>query len=271
MVGESGKRGITFELRHGYVDMPVKVPCGKCVACKLERSRQWAMRLLHEASCHASSLFVTLTYDDAHLPPGETLVKRDLQLFFKRLRKACGPCRYYAVGEYGSRTFRPHYHALLFGVDFADAVVFSRDDRGVCLLRSPELESIWGLGFAPFGEVTFESAAYCARYCLTKEAHSFPDRLPEFSIMSRRPGIGSLWSFLYGQEVYRHDSCVVRGRASRPPRYYDDRHRLVDDALMDDVVAARCKRFVKDDRFDVDRIREQVLDAKLATKSFRKL
>lgn len=204
----------------------VKVPCGQCIGCRLERSRVWAMRCVHEASLHESNCFLTLTYDDAHLPVGNTLVKRHFQLFMKRLRKFA-KCKisFFHCGEYGERSGRPHYHALIFGYDFPDKVLrpSSGEDK---LFRSESLDCLWGLGFCSIGAVSFESAAYCARYCLKKitgdtAAAHYGDRLAEYMTCSLKPAIGRNWYLKYSGEVSQNDSVVMRGREMRPPRYYD--------------------------------------------------
>jgi len=135
------------------------VPCGRCIGCRLERSRQWALRCMHELEFHKCNSFVTLTYRDNDLPMGNmeaTLVPDDLMLFWKRLRKEYGNgIRYFACGEYGERTRRPHYHACIFGVDFKDRKVFSTKGD-FTLYTSDTLDSIWGYGHCIIGDVSFE-------------------------------------------------------------------------------------------------------------------
>lgn len=240
-VGPSGKRGIVFDLKMAHSPTPIKLPCGQCVGCRLERSRQWAMRCLHEKKLHRHNCFVTLTYDDGHLPEGGTLVKRDLQLFMKKLRFKRGPgVRFYACGEYGDVSARPHYHALLFNCDFFDRKVFARRNSKHPVYTSKELDALWGNGLSVIGDITFDSAAYVARYVLKKvtgnvasEHYSYIDvdgcvheRLPEFTVMSRRPGIGTGWYDRFGRETYDHDSVIINGRPVRPPRFYDTRFQL---------------------------------------------
>jgi len=152
-------------------DRQISLPCGQCVGCRLERSRQWAMRCIHEAQLHQNNCFITLTYDDEHLPKDLSLDHREFQLFFKRLRKA-NPhikIRYYMAGEYGSTRGRPHFHACIFGYDFHDKKLFSRTSAGSLLYRSQELEKLWPYGYSTIGDVTFESAAYVARYIMQKQ------------------------------------------------------------------------------------------------------
>ena len=152
------------------VEGTLELPCGQCIGCRLERSRQWAMRCLHEASLYDRNAFITLTYDDSHLPPGGSLSYPDFQRFMKRLRRRIGSkVRFYAGGEYGEQgTIRPHFHACLFGYDFPDKVFFKRSASGDKLYTSKLLESLWPYGISSVGDVTFQSAAYIARYCVAK-------------------------------------------------------------------------------------------------------
>lgn len=226
--------GISFNPKTGYVDQPMQVPCGRCIGCKLERSRQWAVRLLHERQLHDASCFITLTYDDKYLPSGGTLVKGHFQSFMKRLRKHVSPVplRFFHCGEYGENLSRPHYHAILYGFDFPDKTRWSGSE-GNMLYRSPSLDRIWGMGFCSIGPVTFESASYVAAYCVKKitgdqaKAH-YGLRLPEYVTMSRRPGIAADWFKKYASDVYPSDSVVARGHPSKPPRYYDKAHSKSD-------------------------------------------
>lgn len=148
----------------------LRLPCGQCVGCRLERSRQWALRCVHEASLHDSNLFVTLTYDDEHLPEFNSLYYPDFQKFMKRLRKKFSRenIRFYMCGEYGETTLRPHYHVILFNFDLPDRRLYRRSHSGDHLFTSEILTKIWGKGFCPFGNVTFQSAAYTARYIMKK-------------------------------------------------------------------------------------------------------
>lgn len=249
VVGKSGKRAIVFDGRSPrFSALPVSVPCGQCVGCRLERSRQWALRCVHEASLHEANCFLTLTYDEAHLPPFGSLDKRDFCLFMKRFRKEVYPraLRFYHCGEYGGTFGRPHYHALIFGYDFPDKVFFTtRSDLPVW--RSDMLGVLWPYGLHEIGSVTFESAAYCARYImkklLGKDAVAGYDvydsstgevvarRQPEYTTMSRRPGIGRGWYEKFGREAYAHDSVIINGKEVRPAKYYDKMLEMDDPAL----------------------------------------
>lgn len=230
----TGKRVISFSGRGHYQDRPgdvLELPCGQCIGCRLERSRQWAIRCVHEAQLHEKNCFITLTYNSDHLPSGGTLVLKHFQDFMKRLRFHHGNgIRFFHCGEYGERGGRPHYHACLFNFDFDDKVLW-KVERGVKLYVSETLKSLWGLdgvsfGFSTIGEVTFESAAYVARYVTKKITGSSSDehyagRKPEYVTMSRRPGIAAGWFAKFGSDVFPLDHVVLRGREMRPPRFYD--------------------------------------------------
>lgn len=219
------------------------VPCGSCVGCRLERARQWALRCMHESSLHDVNSFVTLTYSNEHLEPGASLRPRDFTLFMKRLRKKRGDVRYFQCGEYGSKSGRPHHHALLFGVGFSDRVRCRSSGSGEMLYRSPELEGLWPYGDSYIGEVTFKSAGYIARYGLKKSdgvaAGVVGPRFKSYLTMSRRPGIGAGWLDKYGSEVYAFDEVVVNGKVCKPPRFYDERYARENPGVMEEVRTAR--------------------------------
>lgn len=279
-VNESGKRSLVFKEQHGLESLgPVNIPCGQCIGCRLERSRQWAMRCLHEASLYENNCFITLTYNDKNLPSDWSLQKRDYQLFMKNLRKRFVPknpfnkneypslhdqfkkmfwVRYFHCGEYGEECGncgknkddcrllgcnnwtpiigRPHYHACLFNIDFADKVLY-KTQNGVKLYTSPTLQELWPHGFSTIGDVNFESAAYVARYIMKKingekaEEH-YLGRQPEYTTMSRRPGIGQGWFDLFKEEVYPTNFIVMNGKKMTPPKYYDKQLEDYDKSLL---------------------------------------
>lgn len=239
----------------------VDLPCGQCIGCRLERSRKWAVRCVLESQLHQDNCFLTLTYRPENLPIGGTLVKRDFQLFMKRLRKANGDkkIRFFACGEYGEGTHRPHYHACLFGYDPPDKVIHTVRD-GVPLFTSAAIGKLWPFGFNTVGAVTFESAAYVARYVMKKvtgnraaahytvldqETGELIERTPEFVLMSRGGrngrGIAAEWFEKYQSDVYPHDFVVARGQRMKPPRYFDKLLELEDAALMAELRDLRLK------------------------------
>ncbi|UDN67813.1 replication initiator protein [robinz microvirus RP_133] len=159
------------------------VPCGQCMPCRINKRRVWSTRMMLELRQHWKAAFITLTYAPENLPDKGSLVKRDMQLWLKRVRAAVAPIelRYFLVGEYGDRTNRPHYHAIVYGL--------GREDQEL-------VEKTWGLGYVYIGDVTEASCQYVAGY-VTKKCTSIADKrllpgqVPEFSLMSRNPGIGS--------------------------------------------------------------------------------
>lgn len=222
----------------------VFLPCGQCIGCRLERSRQWAMRCLHEASLYEDNCFLTLTYDDEHLPVDCSLDVSEFQRFMKRLRKEFGAgIRFYHCGEYGELLKRPHYHAIIFNHDFEDKVLLT-EDNGFKLFSSERLSRLWPFGFCTIGALTFESAAYVARYVVKKvtgdEAEShYGGRKPEYSTMSRRPGIGRGWYEKFHSDVFPSDEVIINGRSVKPPRYYDGLLEVSEKELFDRLKAER--------------------------------
>jgi len=171
----NGKKRIAFKQEHiGLEALPLQIPCGQCWSCRLERSRQWALRCVHEASLHPDNMFLTLTYNEESLPADGGLDKTHFQKFMKRYRQHLErneggqKIRYYMCGEYGDQTNRPHYHALIFGHNFSDKTLFRKTDSGHNLYTSTILDNLWTHGFCNIGELTFESAAYTARYIMKK-------------------------------------------------------------------------------------------------------
>ena len=279
-VGPSGKRPIVFNVRDGFMDLEASVPCGKCVGCRVDQAREWTVRIMHEASLHEENSFITLTYSDEHLPDYGSLRKADFKNFMKRLRWRLEPrkIRFYHCGEYGPETFRPHYHAILFGVDFHEDRVLWRETKKGPIWRSPLLERVWDLGHSEIGPVTGKSAAYVARYVVEKvdrrqNWHSVVDDATgevielesEYATMSRRPGIGHDWLGRYSGETYRDDSVVVDGREQRPPKYYDRKMEEIDSDLMARVRAERQRgRNVGEESPERMYVREQCTKARMA-------
>ena len=222
----------------------LQVPCGQCVGCRLERSRQWAIRCVHEASLHERNCFITLTYNNENLPKDESLHVRHFQLFMKKLRKKYGKgIRFYHCGEYGENFGRPHYHALLFGFDFSDKILF-KQNRDYPIYTSKALSELWTYGYASIGSVTFEFAAYVARYVMKKilgedstmhysaydkESDTYYLKKPEYTTMSRRPGIGRNWLEKYQSDVYPSDQVIMRGKSMKPPKFYDANYPQIDE------------------------------------------
>lgn len=198
------------------------------------------MRIVQEAEMHEENMFLSLTYNDDNLPENATLVKKDVQLFLKRLRKFLEPIkiRYYACGEYGETNNRPHYHIIIFGFWPADSQYYKHSSGGN-LYTSEDIAKIWKKGYAVFGTVNWETASYTSSYVTKKisgekEKEHYKGRLPEFAIMSRRPGVGYSFYKKYEDEIKKHDSVVCRGKEMRPPRYYDKILAKDDQKLLDE-------------------------------------
>lgn len=278
----------------------IELPCGKCIGCRLKYSRDWATRMMCELKCteNGKACFITLTYDDAHVPfslykdadTGDyveslTLRKRDYQLFMKRLRKhyqdelLCDEdgnvvydedgkpkkvkIRFYACGEYGSKTFRPHYHAILYGVDFSeDRYPWSRSKTGFIYYRSPTLECLWPYGNSLVCDVSYDTCAYVSRYVTKKlngkaaEYYEYFNIQPEFSTMSLKPGIGREYYELHKHDIYENDEMFLSdangGKRVRPPRYYDKLFDVEYPYLSSRIKSAHAKM--------VDNISSQMLE-----------
>lgn len=295
VVNPSGKRGIVFNVNEGYSDLPVMVPCGQCIGCRLEKSRQWAIRCMHEASLYDDNCFLTLTYDQEHLPEDGSLHVEHFQKFMKRLRKKYSgrTIRFFHCGEYGEKNFRPHYHAIIFNFDFPDKRYFQK--RGEFRLYTSEIlhgqngGGLWPYGHCLIGSVTFESAGYVARYVLKKlngdlaDVESGPyglshyqtisvdsgeifDLKPEYTTMSRRPGIGKGWYDQFKNDVYPSDHIIVRGKKCSVPKFYDNQFEI---EYPDEMRIVKAKRKMSagehDDNNTADRlyVREQVKEKTL--------
>jgi hypothetical protein len=269
----------------GKIDKILMLPCGQCIGCRLERSRQWAIRCIHEAQMHEQNCFITLTYNDENIQ--HDLIYSHFQKFIRALRKKTGKkIRYYMAGEYGSETGRPHFHACLFGHDFKNKTPIKKLADNTFLYRSPELETLWPYGFSSIGAVTFESAAYVARYIMKKiTGLNAEDRYwsvnpmtgeavkitPEFNRMSLKPGIGQPWLDKYMSDIYPNGTCYIRNQKMKPPRFYEKKFAKLKPYDYEDL---QYERYLKSDpteshpdRLDV---REQVTKSRIQTLS-RKL
>ena len=265
----SGAVAFHNEKRYGDTKQ-ILLPCGRCTGCKLQRANDWATRCGHEASLHEHNAYITLTWNEKKLET-QTLCHDDWQRFAKRLRKALTSIRYantiniseslytilaedghtalglrpipqlkyYMAGEYGTKGRRPHFHACLFGIDFADKKKHSTNLYNDILYTSATLDKIWGNGFTTIGKVTYESAAYIARYILDKKTgdeaakhYEYVDQntgeitqlKPEYNRMSLAEGIGKQWLNKYMSDVYKDNNTgavITRGKPNKAPKYYD--------------------------------------------------
>lgn len=290
----NGKSTIIFTKKIGSSSTPmdpIKVPCGQCIGCRLERSRQWALRCMHESSLYPRNCFITLTYNNENLPKNGSLELRDFQLFFKRLRKKYGQkIKFFHCGEYGEKNQRPHYHACIFNFDFSDRIPY-KTTNGFTIYTSKSLSDLWtnpntgaSLGFCTIGDVTFESAAYVARY-ITKKinghkavshyqiTHNIREygplkkdeswfyttyRIkPEYTTMSRNPGIGTGWYEKYSSDCYPSDYLIHREMKMKPPKFYDKLLEKLDSFTYTMIKQSR-KQQMKFDPLEESRERRKV-------------
>lgn len=258
------------------------VPCGKCIGCKLDYSKQWADRCIHEAEGYDYNYFLTLTYDDDHLPVNKkgfpTLVKDEISTFMKRfrekMRKTYGHTgmRFFACGEYGSESFRPHYHIILFNcplpdlsvrhpikVDGVVKMIKQYDDDGNELLFSPLIASCWTdsdgqlKGTAQLGQVSYESCAYVARYVVKKQEEDDKRCFEKIGVprpflrMSRNPGIGESWFSERLERIYLYDNISFKSGdrvvIKKPPRYCDKLLLKKDEQKYYEIKAKRNETF----------------------------
>lgn len=228
----------------------------------MDRRADWAIRCVHESQLHEYSSFITLTYDDEHLPSDGGLHVQDWQKFAKRFRahlsraypkgtypETARAFRFLACGEYGEENFRPHFHAAIFGQDFSEDRILWKTKNGNPIYQSVRLTQLWGKGITSVGNLTWESAAYVAGYTTKKQVDQVAqymrtDRISgkrvrvraPFVIMSRRPGLASKWLDKFKSDVYPSDEVIHRGRKYRPPRYYDN---TLSETALANIKAAR--------------------------------
>lgn len=239
------------------------LPCRQCIGCHLERSRQWAARLMIETKYHNNACFLTLTYGDDYLPKNNSLNPSHLKTFFKDLRSRLDyygkeKIKFFAVGEYGfkgKRGINPHYHAALFGGPFS---CFGSDDQrneeepsrsGGLQFSHGDITAVWPFGIHRYSELTFESAAYVARYCLKKVKGAaaedyYGGRVPEFQRCSKGMGKGHFQD--WKMDIYPGDQVVFPGRGEfLPPPYFDRLLEKVDPQLYQDVKRKRAEAHEK--------------------------
>lgn len=284
-----------FNFKSGEGDV-IKLPCGQCMGCRIDRSRMWAVRCMHEATQYEKNCFITLTYAPEHLPSDLSLNYRHFQLFMKRLRQKYrnNNIRFYMCGEYGETNQRPHYHAIIFNFDFPDKIVHSKSRFGDTLHTSQSLTELWGKGHCLIGEATENSAGYVARYIVQKFTGKLDDInpktgrpfgakyerfepttgeiwkvQPEFNKMSLKPGIGQAWFDKYYTDVYPADCVRMRdGRTIKPPRFYDKKYDAKHPYEFDEIKQDRIMKALKNfEEATPERlaVKEQILQAKFKT------
>lgn len=230
------------------------LPCGHCLGCRQQQSKEWASRLIMEMQYHDSAYFCTFTYDDSHLHTvfyyddntGEvdwnpTLNKRDIQLFIKRLRKcyADDKIRYYLAGEYGETTKRPHYHAIIYGLHCDDLIKCGRSETGNTYFTSKTIEKLWSNGFVSIEPANYATCKYTASYVTKKlgiKPNDYYNKLgiiPPFSLSSRKPGIGLQYLLDHENEFFDLEELripMVDGSYKvTMPRYFKKKLRDYDE------------------------------------------
>jgi hypothetical protein len=217
--------------------------------CRIARTASWKLRLLHELDSWTDSMFLTLTYNDENMPLGATLVKSDLQKFFKRVRKSLGDdkIKYFACGEYGDETFRPHYHAIIFGYWPKDAYGW-RMQKAIAYFRSDSLEKLWPFGNSEFGFVNGKSCAYVAGY-IEKKIYGnladevYGDRQPPFQVQSR--GLGLDFALQHKEQFEYQLTTTIDGHKVCLPKYYIEKLDIDKERLKAIAVDNERKKFKK--------------------------
>ena len=233
------RTGKHLGVRNGHLSLVerVLIPCGKCISCRLKKSRDWSVRLMCEKRVTPrKSYFLTLTYDDEHLescsliPEHLTKFMKDLRRHFEYHHEENG-IRFFACGEYGEKYHRPHFHVILFNCNIRDLKLRS-EYNNIRLFESPSLSKIWNRGFVAIGEVTVQSCQYVARYTtkkMFKRADDYEEAgiKPEFIRMSRMPGIGREYydqnkDHIYDVDGIEFSDYLGRVKKYRPSKYFDD-------------------------------------------------
>jgi len=206
-----GRKSITFKWRNDR-EPDYFIDCGKCEGCRARARTDWATRIYHESQEWDRNCFLTLTYDDKHLP--ETIQKKEIQSFINRLRKSSDrPIRYYACGEYGEKTRRPHYHAIIFNEDFLSSKFqYAISDS---MYGNSHLQRTWGKGQVTISEFNHARAKYTAGY-VTKKIND----TDTFALMSCRPPIGRTWLQKHHDNIRRNETIVIDGERLPIPRVY---------------------------------------------------
>lgn len=252
-----------------------QLPCGKCIECRLDYARQWAIRCVHEAQMHKNNVFLTLTYSDENLKSPK-LIYADFQKFMKKLRKTQDtPMGVFVTGEYGEKNKRPHWHAIIFNYYPPDSLYAYTNARGDKLHTSTQIDKLWPHGKHDFGEVTMQSAGYVARYAAKKLVHG-NDGEHEYEPISKKSSkhaIGKRWLEKYYADVFNTGRLVLAdGTSVGIPRYYEkwlkenkpqDWIRYVTDVKLDKIALASAKQKITKDnhqeethrRLDIDPFR----------------
>lgn len=222
----------------------LRVPCGKCIGCMLDKANDWATRCYCETKGWTNNCFITLTYNDENLPENGQLIKKDLQDFWKRLRyyyegketwvnpqngKVENPIRYFVCGEYGPKTNRPHYHACVFNWKPDDLKFYKENHAGDKLYISKKLTKIWGKGYVIIGDLTYQSACYVARYVSKKifkdkKLYKIANFQREFTLCSTNGGIGIKFWQKFKNKITENKGIMIKiknkVKIKKIPKYF---------------------------------------------------
>lgn len=250
-----------LDISTGEYCEPFTVPCGKCIGCRLDYSREWANRCVIESLVYPeeSSNFLTLTYNDESVPLSNigmlSLRMDDVSVFMKNLRRyfeyhfGLSDIRFYVGSEYGGETLRPHYHLILFNCRIPDLEHIGSNFQGDEYFHSDIIEKIWGKGFVVIGRFSWNTAAYTARYVMKKRKG--PDSKleylsfglePECARMSRKPGIGVEYFQEHFEDIYQNDELILpNGNTVKPPRLFDSYYKEIDPKRMAKIKSNRLR------------------------------
>lgn len=231
--------------------------CRQCMPCRIAKSGEWAVRLMHQAQMHEHNIFLTLTQNPENMPVDRGLDHRQIQLFMKRLRQHYSPelLSYFCGAEYGKQKINPHWHLIIFNIEVADLILHTKNKRGDKLYTSDTIEKIWGRGFITIGEVNKTTCAYTAGYLMKDstmnhqaavdlvdiETGELYTRKKPYNSMSTRPAIGKEWYEKYPMDVFPHDYCVVKGKKINTPSYYRRQLEKSDPILFEELRELRNK------------------------------
>ena len=279
-------------------DIKIQIPCGQCIGCRLEYSRQWANRCIIEAKQWEHNYFITLTYATQHLPiqttlntdtgeltETETLNPKHLKKFLKDVRRYYkyhynhDNIRFFACGEYGEKNGRPHYHILMYNLPITDLIPYAKNHIGQQRWQSAQIEKIWGKGIIDIGTVTWESAAYTARYIIKKQtgaaaAEAYKTKQAEFTRMSRMPGIAKDYYDTNKYKIYENDEMIINkadgsARKIKPTKYYDRLFDIDEPEIMEQIKKTR--KMIAETQMDMelkktDKTAEEYLQTKKENK-----
>lgn len=300
-----GSKQAYFGKRRSIADRRISLKCGQCIGCRLDKSREWAIRCHHEAQYHSSKSFITLTFAKDPVSLSHIYFQR----FLKRLRKKLDlyaeysedgslispGLMYYMCGEYGSvydkygnikdgLLGRPHFHAILYGYDFPDRKFFKKSNSGFPIYNSELLDSTWKHGFATTQDFSMEAAAYVARYVTKKVTGSQAERHyekvspqtgeiiqvePEYTRMSLKPAIGKRWIQDHIGDAYPKDFITANGVKFKPPKYYD---KIFEDLYPDrmELIKERRQAHARENKIDYDRLATMHQHKKLTTAKLKR-